>query len=113
MMHLTFADKDLITGDSAAEMLLEYTAALARNGTADTVKLACLGADGDEVVATFVLGEGTPLMGETSHSSQPEPDNEQAISYMRSQMDRLRNPRGAMDSSDFIVRDDDRYLSDL
>jgi len=89
MMHLTFADKNLMTGDVVADLLMEYTAALATDGSADTVKVRCIGADGADVTATFVLGEGTPLMAETSPSTQSEPDNSTAITYMRDRLEHL------------------------
>jgi len=89
MMHLTFADKNLMTGDAVADLLMEYTAALANDGAADTVKVKCIGADGADVIATFVLGEGTPLMAETSPSTQSEPDNSLAIAYMTGRLQQL------------------------
>ena len=101
-MHLTFADKNLLTGNAVAELLLEYTASLAAERSADTVKVACIGVDGNETVATFVLGEGTPIMAETTNSHQPEPDNSAAIAYMSERMHKLRNsPKATASPEDF------------
>jgi len=105
MMHLTFADKNLLTGNDAAELLLEYTAALASERRADTVKVACIGIDGNEVVATFVLGEGAPIMGETTNSHQPEPDNSAAIAYMRERMGALSHGPKVTAGSDDLGSD--------
>jgi hypothetical protein len=96
MMHLTFADKDLLLGTETAELVVEYAAALARMHTADTVRVHAYGADGDKVEALLLLDEGAPLMVETSNSDLPEPDNERAITYMRDRMDGLDGSRQAL-----------------
>ena len=92
MQHITYADKSVLIGDEVAETLMEYAALIAREGSADTVKVCAIGSDGDEVVAIFLLGSGTNLMSETTHSSLAEPDNSDALMYMRERMMRLSNP---------------------
>lgn len=89
MMHLTFSDKSLLLGKDAAELVVEYAAALARTGSADTVKLNAYGADGDKVEATLLLDQGAPLMVETSRSDLPEPDNDAVVVYMQDRMTQL------------------------
>ena len=89
MMHVTFADKSFVVGDEAATTALEYAVVLARNSTADTVTLNAISSDGDEVQAILLLGAGAPFMAETVRSSMPEPQNEEAVAYMRTQMDRF------------------------
>jgi hypothetical protein len=86
MKHITFADKSLLIGDEAADLMLEYAAKLAGSSNADTVKLNAISSDGDEVVATFLLDAGAPLMAETTTSTLPEPDNTDAVAYMIGQM---------------------------
>jgi hypothetical protein len=92
MKHITYADKSLLVGGEAADTITEYAAALARHGSADTVTLAAYGADGDDVEGTFVLGPGTVLMAETTHSSIPEPDNADVVMQMRGNILRLSSP---------------------
>jgi hypothetical protein len=77
------ADKSLLVGDDAADLLLEYAALLAQLGRGDSVSLRAVGADGDEVTAGFLLNGGTTLLVESTRSSLPEPDNERAVEYMR------------------------------
>jgi hypothetical protein len=89
MMHLTFADKDLFLGTDAAELIVEYAAALARQHTADTVRVNAYGADGDKVEALLLLDEGAPLMVETSHSDLPDPENDDVLDYIRERMQEL------------------------
>jgi hypothetical protein len=81
------ADKSLLIGDEAADLLLEYAALLAQIGRGDSVKLRAIGADGDEVTVGFLLNSGTVLLIESSTSGLPEPDNGEAERYMRSRLD--------------------------
>lgn len=89
MKHITYAEKSLLVGDLAADTLLEYAALLARLHSADTVNLKAMGVEGNDVIATFLLDTGAPLMAETTRSSMPEPDNAEAIAYMQTQIMRL------------------------
>jgi hypothetical protein len=101
MMHLTFAEKDLILGDTAAETVVAYAAALARNGSADAVKVIAYGADGDKVTATLLLDTGAPLMIESSQTDLPEPDNTEIVAYMTERLTALETPRQAAPVSDY------------
>jgi hypothetical protein len=92
MKHLKYAEKTLLVGDDAADLLTEYAAALAREHSADTVTLKGFGADSDDVEATFVLDSGTILMSESTHTSIPEPDNTEAVDYMRQRLRELTEP---------------------
>jgi hypothetical protein len=88
MKHITFASKSLFVDDDAADTLLEYAALLAQSGDADTVELNAINADGNEVVATFLLDSGSPLMAETTTSSLEPPENDEAVAYMRTEIGR-------------------------
>ena len=81
MKHLTYADKPLLVDDETAELIVKYAVALGAAGTADSVELRGFGADGDEVVGSFVLNGGTVLMAETVHTSMNDPENTAAIEY--------------------------------
>jgi hypothetical protein len=89
MKHLTFADKDLLIGDTAADLIIEYTVLLAKRSDADSVTINAYGADGNEVSATLLLDQGAVVIAETSHNSLPEPDNQNAESYLRNRIDAL------------------------
>ena len=92
MKHITFADKSLLVGNEAADLLLEYAALLTQRGSGDTVDLRAIGVDGNEVEATFLLGGGASLMAESTESVLPEPDNAQSEMYIREQMMRITSP---------------------
>jgi hypothetical protein len=89
MQHLTVADKSLLIGNVLGDLLLEYSALLGRIGSADTVKIQAIGADGDEVVAGLLLNEGTVLVVESSTSALPEPENGDVEAYMRERIERF------------------------
>lgn len=89
MMHVTYADKSFILGDEAARTALGYAALLARQNSADTVSLHAISSDGDEVNAVVLLDAGAPIMAETAVSSMPEPENGEAVAYMKAQMERF------------------------
>jgi hypothetical protein len=76
MKHVTTADKSLLIGDEAAEMLVSYAALLGQHNSADDVTLSAYGSDGDPVEVTFLLNSGTTLVIESSESEVPEPDNQ-------------------------------------
>jgi hypothetical protein len=92
MKHVTTADKSLLIGDEAAELIIEYAALLGQRQTADEVRLQAYGADGDPVEVIFLLNSGTTLMVESSESVVPEPDNADAIEYIRDRMQMLTSP---------------------
>ena len=88
MKHVTVADKSLLVGDEAVDLLVEYATLLGQTGTADSVDLRALGPDGDEVMVTFLLNGGVTIVAETTTSSIPEPDNSKAEQYMHSEIAR-------------------------
>jgi hypothetical protein len=92
MKHLTVESKDLLVGDEVADVLTEYAALVARRGGGDRVEVHALSSDGDEVVATIVLSAGTTLLAESTHNALPEPDNTDAIAYMREKIQQATSP---------------------
>jgi nucleotide-binding universal stress UspA family protein len=90
MKHVTYSDKALLMDDEAADLLLEYAVELAKRGDADLVTVHALSGDGNEVAASFVLDSGTVLMAESAHTHVQPPKDEEAIAYLRSQLEQLR-----------------------
>lgn len=95
MKHLTYTDKSLLVGDAVADLLTRYTALAADQGHTDTVDVHGFGADGQEVVATYVLTAGTSLMAETVSTSMEEPDNAEAEAYLIKAIELITNPPSA------------------
>jgi len=102
MKHISYADKSLLAGDDVVDLLLHYAARLADHGAADDVDLHVFSADGDETIATFVLGPGMGIMAEVAHTSMPAPDNSEAMAYLREKLELLDSPPhgGPMDPED-------------
>src|SRR4051794_12068384 len=85
--HVTMADKSLMLGDEAADLLIDYAALLAQIGSGDRVELRALGTQGELVDVVFLLNSGTVLLAETSPSVMEEPDNSEGIAYLRSRIE--------------------------
>jgi hypothetical protein len=106
MMHVMYAEKSLLMDDASAEALIDYAAALADTAGGDTVRLRAVGDDGNEVEVAFLLNSATVLIIESATASLDLMPNDDAVEYMRSRTDHLRNPRPARthtlsDASDF------------
>ncbi|WP_375388584.1 hypothetical protein [uncultured Amnibacterium sp.] len=95
MKHVMIADKSLLAGDEVIDLLIEYAALLGQESTADSIDVHAFGADGDEVMATFLLNGGTAIVAETTTSSLPSPDNAKAEQYLHSRIAHLRGQRTA------------------
>jgi hypothetical protein len=109
MKHITFGDKSLLVGDAVADALLQYAAFLAGGAKGDTVEIHAISSDGDEVVATFLLGPGVTMMAETANTKLPEPDNTAALEYME-KAQRRHEVTSTTDLSDLDTWDyDDTY----
>jgi hypothetical protein len=92
MKHVTYAEKSLLVGDEMADVMLEYAAQLTSDGDGEALDVRAISGDGDEVVATFLLGGGVPMMAETTTSTLPEPDNAELVARIRSDIARRRQP---------------------
>jgi hypothetical protein len=92
MKHVTYAQKSLLVGDAMADVLLEYAAQLACDGHAAAVDVRAISGDGDEVMATFLVGSGAPLMAETSTTTLPEPDNAELVDRLQADIARRHRP---------------------
>jgi hypothetical protein len=63
MKYITYAEKSLMIGEEASAVLMEFAAKLADSAKADTVQLNAIGADGNDVAATFLHDAGVMLYG--------------------------------------------------
>lgn len=89
MRHVTYSHKSLLVGNAAADLLIEYAAVLGRRSGSDVVTLRAIGADGNEVEASFLLNPSTVLMVETASTPASEPENRPAVDYLRLRIDEL------------------------
>ncbi|WP_152607165.1 hypothetical protein [Clavibacter michiganensis] len=93
MKHVTYAEKTLLVGDEMADVMMEWSAALASDGAAEALVVAAISGDGDDVLATFQIGAGSPVMVETSSTTLPEPDNAGVVDRLRTLLERRATPR--------------------
>jgi hypothetical protein len=101
--HITISDKSFLIGDEATDLLVRYAALLGKIHSADSVRIRAIGIDGEAVEADFLLNSGTVLMAESSRSQLPEPDNADAIEYMRERIatqEDFELPDGMLDDAD-------------
>lgn len=80
-------DKTLLVGNETADLLLRYSALIARIGSGDSVSIRAIDADGNAVTAGILLNGGTALVIETASADLPEPDNAEVEAYLRSRID--------------------------
>lgn len=92
MKQVIYAEKALLMGDEVVELMMEYAVLLARKGSADSVDIEALGADGSVVTATFLIGPATIMVAETVRTTFPEPENETAVSYLQQQIGLIKKP---------------------
>jgi len=109
MKHISFADKTLFVNDDAADLLVEYAALLGAEQSADSVRLRAIGQDGNEVEVDLVLNAATNLASESTNSAAEAPQNEEAVEYLRSRIDAIRNPPG-VGPEDLALIDDEFRL---
>jgi hypothetical protein len=111
--HVTVGEKALLVGDEVADLLIEYAALLATASRGDSVQVRAVGADGDEVVATFLLNPGVVMMAETTRSSLPEPDNTEAEAYLRERIEWIARPPAAAQETETSAIDWDHEIEGL
>jgi hypothetical protein len=86
MKRIYYGEANFLVGDEAGDALVEFAVLVAKRSSADLVKLAVLGPDGNEETASFVLGPGTTVLVETTRSQLAEPDNTAALASLRERM---------------------------
>lgn len=89
MKHVTYAEKSLLIGDEAADLLIRYAALLGSFGRTDVVTLRGIGSDGNEVEASFLLNAATELMVESASTTATEPENHLGAGYLHEKIEEL------------------------
>ena len=89
MKHLQFGAKSLFVGDEAADLLIDYGAQVAQQKSGDRVDLRGFSSEGNRITTSFLLNGGTSLVAETTSMTFEEPDNVEAVAYMRGRIEAL------------------------
>ena len=111
MKNLTYGTRSLLVGDDAADVVLRYAATLGRRHGSDSISLAAINSDGDEITAVMLVNASPALIVETSPSSYREPDNAAVIAHLETQLHTLEHvpagrkldPRDAASSFDEVT----------
>jgi hypothetical protein len=89
MKELIFPGRAVLVGDAAADAVVDYSAVLTRMASADTIELRALDENGHGIEAYYLLGGAAAVMAQTVESALAEPDNDEAVRYMRAAIRRL------------------------
>jgi hypothetical protein len=78
MKRISYASTSVLVGDDFGTLLLEYAAALARNGTSETIMFRGIGdEDSRELEVSFIVGPASEIVVErlSDQGVASEPDN--------------------------------------
>ena len=89
MKNLAYGEVHFLVDDEAADAIVEYAVLMAKTGSADSVTLFVLGPDGNHEQTKFAIGPATMISAETTRSELEQPDNSEALAYMREKMAQL------------------------
>jgi hypothetical protein len=87
---LIYAGDEYMTGDDIAIALLKYSAALADNGTAESVEIPILEADGTPQSAIFLLGPASQIVAKNVDIDRDELVDAAAVDELRARTKALR-----------------------
>jgi hypothetical protein len=96
MKHISFANKSLLVGDDLAYVLLDYWALLAERADADIVEVRVLNTEGIVSSETVPLEAAVPLRVEPASLPFCEPDNADALAYLRRRIWSMTSPPWAL-----------------
>jgi hypothetical protein len=83
MKLIVYAGSRLMTGDEIALSVLEYCAALADAGTAETIEIPVLTAEGVRSHATLLVGPSSQIVAEDADSSFDELVDPEMVALIR------------------------------
>ncbi len=97
MKLVIYAGERYLTGDDIARALVDYGAALAENGTAESVTVPIREPDGSDGAAVFLVGPASQIVVKTVTHGQDELVDPDTVEEIRARIRRLR-PTATSDS---------------
>lgn len=97
--HVSYTDKSMLMDDESADCLIRFAAVLGNAARAETVTLEAISGDGNVAAVTFLLNNATVLAVESATGGGSPPRNDEAVSWMRDQMDAIEHPPVALPAS--------------
>lgn len=78
-----YAGAELVTGDAIADAIMEYSAALADDATAETVDIPVIEKDGSRGVATILVGPASQIVARSIDTDGDELVDPEALERIR------------------------------
>src|SRR5689334_6622281 len=75
MKQIRYGERTWLLGDTTADTLLDYAAALARANSAERVSVQVLDINGDSEQLDLLIGPATMMTAEPTHDEFDDPDN--------------------------------------
>jgi hypothetical protein len=89
MKRIRYGDQSWMVGDSIATTMLEFTAVLAKLGSAENIEFTGIDENGHQVEVEFVLGPATMMTAERVDVEMSAPDNADREHAMRERIETL------------------------
>ncbi len=96
MKRITYVGTSVLVDDDFGALLLEYAAALARDGTSETIGFRAVNEhDLREEEVSFIVGPASEIVVERLPEDTPAvaPDNARVLSHMRRRIEELEGRR--------------------
>ncbi|PJJ72907.1 hypothetical protein CLV46_2485 [Diaminobutyricimonas aerilata] len=93
MKRVYYSSGSVLTGDRLADDVIDYAAALARNGQADNVRIPVMLEDGSPSDANLLLGPASELVAVGEAAEAPDPRDDDTAQYMERRVKELSVPR--------------------
>ncbi len=100
MKSITYAGDTFTTGDAIAAAVMEYGKILADAGTADTVTLPIITADGAESHATLLLGPASQMVAESAPDATDELRDDELVARLNGRIRGFIAADSALDDPD-------------
>jgi hypothetical protein len=105
MKHIHYGTSVILTSDDVADALIEYAAALAGGGRADTIAVPCVGPDGIMTTTKILIGPSSELIVEDAPEDELETENGAFVA-------RLQAAANTFEHSDILHADTRSDLTD-
>ena len=93
MKRLTYLNVHVYVGDAFADAVLDFAAALAREGIAETLRFKAVDEQGEPKTVSFLLGPASSMVIESTTLTLAEPDNREAFEFLSGRMSHHAIPR--------------------
>ena len=83
MKQIRYGERTWLVGDTTADTLMDYAAALARADSAEHVSIQVLDVNGESEKLDLLIGPATMMTAEPTHDEFADPDNAAVETSMR------------------------------